>query len=40
MVWYFEVKFVGLKFGEELVKYYVVSDVFVFLSKIDMFGFV
>jgi glycosyltransferase involved in cell wall biosynthesis len=37
---YPEAQFVGAKVGEELVRYYAASDVFVFPSKTDTFGLV
>lgn len=37
---YFDVVFIGLKFGDEFVCYFVDVDVFVFLSWIDIFGLV
>ena len=35
---YPDVRFVGAKFGEELVRYYAAADVFVFPSRTDTFG--
>ena len=37
---YPDVKFVGVKFGDELSRYYASADVFVFPSKTDTFGIV
>ncbi len=37
---YKDVRFVGMKFGEELAKYYAAADVFVMPSKTETFGLV